>query len=186
MVMSLVSEMYEIIEQVVERYQVCWEVYPHEEMWNGTRIQTGFDVELYGTHCCNGQRPTPGCEHCLEVYDALQAIGLSILPEERRPSKYELSPFDQSIRYSHMRKDRPDVLLTITVSHRNHPMEWIDECEVRCLNEIKQKLRDIGAEQRTWNRQKAKELRKTETCELAYPDLGSLRGFHTAMPSRVS
>jgi hypothetical protein len=76
--MSLVSEMHEIIEQVVERYQVCWEVYPHEEMWNGTRIQTGFDVELYGTHCCNGQRPTPGCEHCLEVYDALQAIGLSI------------------------------------------------------------------------------------------------------------
>jgi hypothetical protein len=76
---------------------------------------------------------------------------LEYLPEERRPSKYELSPFDQSIRYSHMRKDRPDVLLTITISHRNHPMECIDECEVRCLNEIKPQLRDIGAEQRAWN-----------------------------------
>ena len=175
--MSLVGEMQEIIEHMVDSYQVCWDVYPHEEMWNGARIQTGFDVELYGTHCRNEQHPTPGCQHCLEVYDALQAIALNILPEERRPSRYELSPFDRSIRYSHMRKDRPDVLLTITISHRNHPMECIDECEVRCLNEIKQKLRDIGAEQRTWNRQKGERTSKTETCELPNPKLGSPRSF---------
>jgi hypothetical protein len=152
--MSFVAEMHDVLQELVERYQVCWDVYPHEEMWNGARIQTGFDLELYGTHRRDVQHANPGCSHCIEVYDALQAIALSIVPEERRPSQYELSTYDQSIRYSHMRHDRPDVLLTITIAHRNSPMAEIDECEVKCVDEIKAKLREIGADRRTWDYRK--------------------------------
>jgi hypothetical protein len=152
--MSFVAEMRDVLQELVERYQVCWDVYPHEEIWNGRRIQTGFDVELYGTHRRDIEDASPGCHHCLEVYDALQAIALSIVPEEHRPSQYELSSFDQSIRYSHLRHDRPDVLLTITIAHRNNPMASIDDCEVKCLDEIKSKLLDIGADHRIWDYRK--------------------------------
>jgi hypothetical protein len=152
--LSLVAEIHDVLEELVERYQVCWDVYPHEEMANGARVQTGFDVELDGTHRRDVEHPSPGCQHCVEVYDALETIALNIIPQTRRPSRYDLSPFDQSIRYSHMRHDRPDVMLTITISHRNDLMALIDECEVRCLDEIKAKLQEIGAERRTWDYRK--------------------------------
>lgn len=148
--MSLIAEMNELLTELVERYQVCWEIYPHEEMWNGVRVQTGFEIDLFGTHQRGMENPTPGCARCLEVYDALEAIALNVLPEERRPSLYKLSSFDQSLHYSHVRKDRPDVVLTITISHRNNPMAPIDDCELRCVDEIKRKLRHIGAEPRLW------------------------------------
>lgn len=151
---SFLSDMKLDIEGLVERYQVCWDIYPHEEMWNGDRIQTGFDLELYGTHEKTMQHPSPGCPHCIQVYDALQAIALNIVPAQRRPSVYQLSAFDQSIRYSHMRHDRPDVLLTITIAHRGARMEPVDDCEVRCLDEIKATLKDIGADHRTWDYRK--------------------------------
>lgn len=148
--MSLMAEMHEVLEDLVTRYQVCWEVYPHEEIWKGERVQTGFDLELYGTHPKGADHPSPGCPQCIEVYDALEAIALAIVPEERRPSQYELSSFDQSIRYSHLRNDRPDVLLTITIAHRADPLATIDECEVRCLDEMRGRLRDLGAARHTW------------------------------------
>ena len=149
--MSVINEMRHDLEELVERYQVCWDVFPHEEFAKGARMQTGFDLELYGTHEKGVEHPSPGCPQCLRVYDALQAIALLIVPEERRPSVYELSPFDQSIRYSHMRNDRPDVLLTITIAHRGPGMEPIDECEVRCLDEMKARLCEIGAGHRRWD-----------------------------------
>lgn len=149
--MSALTQVREDLQALIERYQVCWDVFPHEEMWNGARLQTGFDLELYGTHQRGVTHPSPGCPHCIEVYDALQAIALMIVPEERRPSVYELSPFDQSIRYSHMRNDRPDVLLTITIAHRGPGMEPIDVCEIRCLDEIKRNLMELGAQHRNWS-----------------------------------
>lgn len=149
--MSFRAEVKQDLEEVVRRYQVCWDVFPHEDMWNGARIQTGFDLELYGTHEAGMEHPSPGCPHCIQVYDALQAIALNIVPEGRRPSVYELSPFDQSIRYSHLRNDRPDVLLTITIAHRGGRFDPIDECEVRCLDEIKANLKEVGADQRVWD-----------------------------------
>lgn len=148
--MSIAADMKMQLEELVVRHQVCWDVFPHEEMWNAERLQTGFDLELYGTHDAHCDRPSPGCADCLRVYDALQAIALSIIPEDRRPSVYELSTFDQSIRYSHLRHDRPDVLLTITISHRSNSMTPIDTCEVRCLDEIKARLKELGAQHRTW------------------------------------
>lgn len=149
--MSFGTDLKHDLEDLAQRYQVCWDVFPHEEMWNGERIQTGFDVELYGTHERGIDHPRPGCPHCIQVYNALVAIALNIVPEERRPSVYLLSGFDQSIRYSHLRHDRPDVLLTITIAHRNDAMTLIDECEVRCLDEIKEKLKDLGADHRVWD-----------------------------------
>lgn len=149
--MTIATSMKSELEDLVCRYQICWDVFPHEEMWRNERIQTGFDLELYGTHEKHVCQPSPGCTDCLRVYDALEAIALGIIPEEKRSSVYKLSPFDQSIRYSHLRHDRPDVLLTVTIAHRSNDMAPIDTCEVRCLDEMKERLRSIGADHRVWN-----------------------------------
>jgi hypothetical protein len=67
------------------------------------------------------------------------------MPKEERPSKYEVSIFDQAIRYSAAHGNRPDVQLTIRILHREHWDNPIDECETRCLKEMEDRLSEIGA-----------------------------------------
>jgi len=80
----------------------------------------------------------------------LKDIADWIVPKEIRDSDYDISPYDQSIRYDAMRKFRPEVLLTIWIQHRSGFDREVDACEVRCLNEMTQKLREIGARNGKW------------------------------------
>ena len=59
----------------------------------------------------------------------------------------------QSLIYSRQRADRPDVRLTIQILHRDHWDQPIDECEERCLKDMEQALRELGACEGAWNMQ---------------------------------
>ncbi|MDX1410746.1 MAG: hypothetical protein R3351_01190, partial [Nitrospirales bacterium] len=67
-----------------------------------------------------------------------------------RPSRYEIEIFDSAIRYSPRRRRRPDVMLTIKILHRSEYDKPVDECEVLCLDEMKTKLTELGAPERSW------------------------------------
>jgi hypothetical protein len=148
----------------VERFHVCWEVLPeyyyvsindplHSEVkrQKKEKRQIGFLLQLSGTHEAGVEHPQPGCEHCHNVWRALKGIADWIVPKEIRDTDYEISPYDQSIRYDAVRKFRPEVLLTIWIRHRSGFDREVDACEVRCLNEMTQKLREIGARKGKWD-----------------------------------
>lgn len=134
-----------VLRELVQRHWVCWEVWPECALVAGQKRQIGFALELSGTHEPGVEHPTPGCRHCRKVFAALQTIAVYILPREERPSWYEIEPFQSSLHYSPGRRNRPDVSLTIRIMHRNHFEQPVDECELRCLAEMKQRLRDLGA-----------------------------------------
>lgn len=135
---------------LVERYRVCWEVWP-ESIWaDGHRRQVGFQLELYGTHEPGVERVSPGCPACQRLYAALRAIAEWILPKERRPSTYKIGPYDQALRYSPARRNRPDVTVAIKIIHREGFESPVDACEVRCLTEMQERLRELGALERQW------------------------------------
>ncbi len=138
------------MRQLVERYRVCWEVWPESICADGKRRQTGFQLELYGTHDAMTEHPLPGCPACQRLYAALRTIAEWILPEEKRPSTYEIGAFDQSLRYSPARHNRPDVTLRIRILHREGFESPVDSCEVRCLTEMQERLRELGAQERQW------------------------------------
>ena len=137
------------LKQEVRDHKVCWEVLPHTAFVDGHTRQIGFDLELTGTHL-PGVEATAGCEHCRNLYYILKAIASYILPKEQRPSRYELSLFDNSLRYSPTHANRPDVTLTITIGHRSG-LGQVDDCEKRCLEEIKANLRQLGAQSGSWS-----------------------------------
>jgi len=112
--------------------------------------QIGFRLELTGTHEEAVEHPQPGCEHCRRVWRALKATADWVVPKERRDSDYDIVPYDQSIRYDAMRKFRPDVSLQIWIRHRSGFDREVDACEVRCLNEMIGRLREIGARKGKW------------------------------------
>jgi len=135
----------QLLRQLVERFRICWEVWPEYIIVGRGKRQIGFVLELSGTHAPGAEHPSPGCRHCQEVFRALQLIGANILPREIRDSSYEIGPYDQEIHYSHLRQNRPDVTLSIRVHHRSGFERPVDACEVRCLTEMKQQLAVLGA-----------------------------------------
>jgi hypothetical protein len=142
----------------VGRYQVCWEVWPEYLMVGGKERQVGFELELTGTPEPGSDHVGPGCPACRRVYAALRAIADWILPKEERPSRYEVGPYEQALRYSTVRGSRPDVTLSVKVLHRRGFDQPVEQCEVRCLEEMKQRLRRLEACERQWSFRKAAKL----------------------------
>lgn len=140
----------EALRELAERFRVCWEALPDYYYVKKERRQIGFTLELAGTHEAGVEHPLPGCPHCHKVRLALQAIANWILPKERRDSDYDIVAYDQSIQYDQVRKFRPDVALRIRIQHRSGFDRPVDACEVRCLHEMQQRLKELGARERKW------------------------------------
>ncbi len=149
------------LRELVARHKVVYELHPAYAIVGDERRQVGFDVEISGTH---GQgvleghepQPAPGCERCLGVFRDLVQIARASLPPEDRPTGYYIEPFDHSLHYFKKRRpsanrDRPDVLLTIEVRHREGFDREVDPCEARCVQDIIASLRTLGAQEGTWN-----------------------------------
>ncbi len=129
---------------IVKRYQVCWEVWPECLMVEGKERQVGFELELSGTEP-GSDHMAPGSPACQRIYDSLHALADWILPKEEQDSTYELSPYEQALRYSAVRGDRPDVVLSVKILHRQGFDQPVDQCELHCLKEMEQRLAQLGA-----------------------------------------
>ena len=138
------------VKELVQQFRVCWSVWPEECYVQGERRKTGFAIELYGTHEPGTTHVNPGCEHCRPVHAALKEIATYILPHEERPSMHMISTDGQSLSYSAAHRNRPDVTTTIQITHRGIFDRPVDECEIRCLQEMEQALKDLGACKGQW------------------------------------
>jgi hypothetical protein len=136
--------------QLVQRYRVCWEVLNEYVLQlDHSKEQVGFSLELSGTHPEGVVHAEPGCAHCRDVYHGLKKIASWITPKEVRPSFYVIEPFDSAIRYEPPHENRPDVVLKIKILHRAG-FAPVDACEVQCLNEMVERLKEIGARNGPW------------------------------------
>lgn len=138
------------LRDLVQQFRVCWSVWPDEWFVDGTKRTIGFAIELCGTHEPGTLHISPGCEHCRPVQTALKEIANSILPREERPSMYDIDINNQALDYSPAHGNRPDISLTIQIRHRGIIERPVDECEVRCLQEMEQSLKDLGACKGRW------------------------------------
>lgn len=144
-------ETLERLKAFVRKHRVCWEVWPERLSVEGRGLlQVGFNLVLNGAHANDADRPSPGCEKCMRIFAHLREIAEWIIPKVERPSRYDVQIFDHSVHYATERCNRADVTLTIKILHRSGVERPVDECEVFCLNEMKGKLAEIGAQHRQW------------------------------------
>jgi hypothetical protein len=139
------------IKALVQRFRVCWEVYPAEILAKNAIRKIGFDLELYGTPECGTEHIDPGCQHCLRVESALREIADWILPRVNPTCKFEVDSEGDSLSYTPVRENRPDVVVHISIFHRHEWDQPIDECEELCLKDIEQVLTELGACKRRWS-----------------------------------
>ena len=137
-------------------HQLCYEVWPERSLLEGRKIQIGFELQLCGvnSHVAEGDssnHPVPGCSHCLRTYDELRQIAEWILPKEVRPSRYEIAAFDRAMHIGpHKRKNRNEVVVTIHIMHRHDFNRPVDDCEDRCLKEMRGNLAQLGVREGIW------------------------------------
>ena len=139
------------IKDLVQRYKVCFESYP---VWHvppgGGKVAIGYELDLIGTPDHVQHPPTPGSEDSTPVLQSLLEIAASILPADDREGCTVIEPVEPAIHFSPRRKMRPDIVLIIEIVH-GHPFDLpIDAGETRCLREMKEKLKELGARPDQW------------------------------------
>ena len=146
----------EHLREIACRHEVCYEVWPERSVLEGRAIRIGFELQLCGanTHASEDgpDHPVPGCAHCFSTYGELRQIAEWILPREERPSRYEIGAFDHSLHIApRQRKSRNEVVLTIHIMHRHDFNREVDDCEDRCLKEMRQSLHQLGIVEGMWH-----------------------------------
>lgn len=145
----------ERLREIARRHQVCYEVWPEWSTADGRKIQIGFELQLCGanTHTSDDgpDHPVPGCAHCFSTYGELRQIAERILPRDERPSRYEIGAFDRALHVApHSRHSRSEVVLTIHIMHRADFNRDVDDCEHRCLKEMRGRLNQLGIYEGNW------------------------------------
>lgn len=135
------------IKKLVELHSVRYEVRPLEELVDGKIVKVGFKLQLCGAHEHGETRLTPGCERCVQTFHDLRQIAEWIMPKEERASRYEIEPYHSELSLSPARGLRAEVVLTMTIMHRHGFFQPIDDCEQRCLAEMRTKLAELGVRQ---------------------------------------
>jgi len=150
------------IKGFVQQFAVCWEAHPERALVSVLDLKEekprinrelrniGFSLELFGTPEPWAENVSPGCNHCRRVESALKEIADWILPCEEHQCMYEVEIDSQSLSYSRVRADRPDVRVTIQILHQNNWEQPIDECEGCCLKDMERALDELGACNGAW------------------------------------
>lgn len=138
------------LSALVKKHKVCWEVITEQIPRKEDQPKAvWYNLILHGAHS-REDHPVPGCEKCKHLYKDLRRIAQWIIPKAERESRYEISIYEPYIGYTPSRGNRPEVDLTIQILHREHYDAPVDECEVLCLNEMKAKLAELGAQEKRW------------------------------------
>src|SRR5262245_54427190 len=76
---------------------------------------------------------------------------------DHRISFNEIGRFDSALQTQPSKEspNRDDVLLVISLRHKRDFFGPIDECEDRCLDEMRKALREVGAQEESWSESRA-------------------------------
>lgn len=87
----------------------------------------------------------PGCVHCWDLAHALEQLARAVLPPADRESRCALEPFRPALYESRVVQGADEICIIVRLFHRTDYERPVDACEERCLRELRQALRSLGA-----------------------------------------
>lgn len=134
----------ESLREFIRTHHVRYHVWPGA--WRtgpGTLTPVGFALELAADAPHGSEHAVPGCVRCQVVFEGLHRLARAILPVSDRESIYDIGPFDAAW---HGRTS-PEIVLTIDVVRRGGGYDATGMCQRRCVDEMKERLRALGAKE---------------------------------------
>ena len=141
--------MSENIHELIEQHDAFYQVLPYyilqEEPTHRTtkRIQAGFDIDVYGMNPSHEQHP--GRDYVLG-YVALEKLVEAILLHTAESCSVEVIPFPSTVVFDAKRQFQEEGMLRIRITHKG--LQAAGEPEELALKEIKERLHDLGLNQR--------------------------------------
>lgn len=141
--------MSENIHELIEQHHAFYEVLPYYIVQEDrthkatTRIQAGFDIDVYGLKPSHEQHP--GRDYVLG-YVAVEKLVETILLNTGEACSVEVIPFPSTVFLDTRRQFQEQGMLRIRITHKH--LQPAGEPEERALQEIKERLRDLGLSQR--------------------------------------
>ena len=118
-------------------HAVCWEIAPHCELKEARLLKVGFDLTLHA----QAPHVDAGSAAALEIHAALRDIAAAALP---RGIRYEVEPYDASLRFRRETGWAPEVDLTVEIRHREGTFDVVDETERMSAQAIGRSLTRLG------------------------------------------
>ena len=132
------------LRALVREHRVHFDVGPEIVIRDRERQKVGFEVRLWAVHP-KGARALPGCDKCRVLVRALERIAAAVLPPEGRATRYAVEPVAPALYDSRDVPGADEVSLTLRLVHREEYERPVDACEERCLKEIRESLKALGA-----------------------------------------
>lgn len=132
----------------VREHAVCWELAPHFELKDGLFRQIGFDLTLHA----QAPHVDAGSPAAREIHSALREIVLAALPAGLR---FEVEPYDASLRFRYETGWAAEVDLTVEIRHREGTFEIVDEAERTGARAVGRSLTRLGIPEGVWRRRAA-------------------------------
>ncbi len=124
------------LRELIERHQVCYEVWPEWAIVDGRRVQVGFELDL----CAAAPRDDPDPSR----FDNLKELADSVLSAAPVKADFAILPFDNSIHESPRRGFRPEVVLGVHIAHQHGEDHEVDAIEQQFLHDVERRLRELG------------------------------------------
>lgn len=142
----------EALRNIVLRHCVCYEVWPEWSGNGGRATRIGFAISLCGIHENGSARyGAPGCSRCWSTYAELRTVAEWITPQTERACLFEIAAFDRAWHVApNARHARNEIVVTIKIFHRHNIDAAVDDCQQECLNEMRQKLSELGVRENVW------------------------------------
>jgi len=149
----------DVLQNVVLRHQVCYEVWPEWSGCGGRARRIGYCVTLYGVNdrndCVRGHH-VPGCPHCGSTYDALCKIAEWITSTEQRGCRFEIQPFDRAWHIApKQRWSRNEITVNVKILHRQDVDAPLDDSQEGSLKEMRTILKKLGVREGEWRAETA-------------------------------
>ena len=138
------------LRDLVQRFRVCYEVSPALAVVGEELRPVGFTIELAATHDHPRHEPYAGCDECVPVARALNELLDFTVPKDFRASHFDVHRPRMSHQFAPERGNRGDLTASVEVLHRDGATRPVDDCELRCRDEIVATLKDLGACERVW------------------------------------
>lgn len=142
----------EALREIALRHCVCYEVWPEWSANGGRATRIGFAISLCGIHENGSAKDgVPGCPRCWSTYAKLRTVAEWITPQTERACRFEIAAFDRAWHVApNARHARNETVVTIKIFHRHNIDAAIDDCQQQCLNEMRQKLAELGIRENVW------------------------------------
>lgn len=131
----------------VRDHRVHFDVMPEVTFRGSERLKVGYVVRLWAVHA-KGARALPGCAKCDDLIARLREIASAVRPPSDRPTMTAIEPFEHALYDSREVPGADEVMLSMRLTHRAEYAAPVDPCEDRCLKEIRDALKTLGARER--------------------------------------